>query len=247
VKLGAADERAHPPDGDGWWEAWQLDVAADDVGVAVRLAVAPALGIAWWWTHVILPDRAGPIVVRDHDVPLPRVGLEVRADGLWGELVCETPYEHWTYGLEAFGVALDDPSESLRDEIGERIPVGFDLEWEIAPDTSAEVRSCDDARPGYEQFGVVHGEVLLGRSRVEVDAVGRRTHRWGTPDWEHAARCTWLCNPAGAVRVGPDLPAESLGAFLVPVPTPAGRTAVLTRALRRGDAGNGWSTDYAPE
>ena len=40
----------------------------------------------------------------------PRQGLEVRADGLWGELMCETPLEHWSYGLEAFGVALDDPA-----------------------------------------------------------------------------------------------------------------------------------------
>ena len=67
MTLGAADERAHRPDGDGWWEAWQLDVASDDgVGVAVLLASAPALGRAWWWTHVILPDRPGPVVVRDH-------------------------------------------------------------------------------------------------------------------------------------------------------------------------------------
>ena len=54
------------------------------------------------------PTLAGPVVVRDHEVPLPRQGLEVRAEGLWCELWCETPLEHWTYGLEAFAVQLDD-------------------------------------------------------------------------------------------------------------------------------------------
>ncbi len=195
---------------------------------------------------MLLPDRSGPVVVRDHEVPLPRVGLEVRADGLWGELVCETPFEHWTYGLEAFGVALDDPSESRRGEIGERLPVGFDLEWEVDAN-GGDVRGRDDALPGYEQFGVVHGEVLLGRARIDVDAVGRRAHGWGVPHWDRAARRAWVREPSGVVRTGPDLPAEALGSFLVPMETPEGRSALLTRALLRSDAGgNGWSTAYAP-
>ena len=52
------------------------------------------------------------VAVRDHEVPLPRTGLEVRADGLWGELVCETPLEHWSIGLEAFGLGYDDPADA---------------------------------------------------------------------------------------------------------------------------------------
>jgi hypothetical protein len=246
--IGTADERAHPPAGDGWWESWQLDVAADDgIGVAVLLACSPATGVAWWWTHVLLPDRSGPVVVRDHEVPLPRVGLEVRADGLWGELVCETPFEHWTYGLEAFGVALDDPSESRRGEFGERIPVGVDLEWEVEDDVG-EVRMGDDELPGYEQFGTVRGEVLLGRARFGIDAVSRRAHRWGVPRWDRAARCAWLREPGGGVQTGSDVLAEPLGSFLVPMPTPDGRSAVMTRVLLRSEAGgNGWSTAYAPE
>ena len=244
----AADERVHPPGGDGWWEAWQLDVAGNDgIGVAVQLARAPALGVAWWWTHVLLPDRTGPVVVRDHEVPLPRVGLEVRAEGLWGELVCEAPFEHWTYGLEAFGVALDDPADSRRGEIGERIPVGFDLEWEIEGD-HAEVRACGDAWPGYEQFGVVHGEVLIGRSRVVVEAIGRRAHRWGMLRWDRAAQCVWFREPGGGVRVESDASGEALGSFVVPLSTPDGRVAELTRTLVRGAAGEiGWSAVYAPE
>ena len=249
MKFSAADERAHAPDADGWWEAWQLDIAGDDgVGVAVRLACAPKLGVAWWWTHVLMPDRPGPIVVRDHEVPLPRVGLEVRADGLWGEHVCETPFEHWTYGLEAFGVALDDPSESLRGEIGERMPVGFDLEWEV-DDAVGDVRAwVDDAQRGYAQFGVVHGEVLLGRSRVPIDAVGLRAHCWGVPQWDEPAVSYWIRGADAAVATRSDDPplAEELGRFVVPVALGGGAPGAVTRTLCRFETGNGWSSRYEP-
>jgi hypothetical protein len=249
VTFRAADERAHPAGGDGWWEAWQLDVAGSDgTGVAVQLACAPALGVAWWWTHLLLPDRTGPVVVRDHEVPLPRVGLEVRADGLWGELVCETAFEHWTYGLEAFGVALDDPAESRRGEIGDRMPVGFDLEWELDP-AVGDVREIAGAWRGYEQFGVVHGEVLLGRSRVEVDAVGLRSHTWGVPQWDVPRASYWVRGSEAATRDTDPAPVvETIGEFVVPIAGPDGRRAVLTRELARFDAprGNGWSSRYEP-
>jgi hypothetical protein len=248
VTFGAADERAHPSDARGWWEGWQLDVAADDVGVAVLLACVPGLGVAWWWTHVLVADRRGPIVVRDHEVALPRVGLEVRADGLWGELVCETPFEHWTYGLEAFGVALDDPTESLADEIGERMPVGFDLEWEV--DASlGDIRAHDGELDGYEQFGVVHGEVLLGRARIEIDTVAKRSHVWGVPRWDRPFSSSWMRGHDVAVSGRlQDLPsAHELGRFVVPVGEGDRAGGVVERTLCRYEAGNGWSTRYEPE
>ena len=252
MTLGAADERAHLAAGDGWWEAWQLDVASPDgVGAALLLACAPALGLAWWWTHVIVPDRPGPIVVRDHEVPLPRVGLEVRADGLWGELVCETPFEHWTYGLEAFGVALDDPDDSRRGEIGERLPVGCDLEWEVDPAVGAPREIDGDAVRGYAQFGVVHGEVLLGRARVVIDAVGRRVHAWGVPPWDRRVAEYWARGGTVATSTVVDtLPAAArLGSFVVPLQGPGGERAVLTRTLcRYSPTGEiGWSSEYEPE
>ena len=195
--LGAADERAHAPGAASWWwEAWQLDVASvDGAGVAVRLACAPALGVAWWWTHLLLPDDPRPIVVRDHEVGLPRQGLEVRADGLWGELNCEVPFEHWTYGLEAFGVRLDDPADSLRGEIGERMPVGLDLEWEVDPGAGPPNEYRGRSVEGYEQFGSVHGEVLLGRSRFELDCVGLRSHTWGELPFDRPETAAWFRTP----------------------------------------------------
>lgn len=91
----------------------------------------------------------GLVVVRDREVPRARGSqLEFRADGLWAEFVCETADVHWSFGLEAFGLRVDDPTE----EIGERIAVGYDLEWET-PDH-------------------VHGDLLIGRATIPVAATG---------------------------------------------------------------------------
>src|SRR5262245_4611272 len=94
----------------------------------------------------------GFVAIRHDEVALPRGRLlEIRADGLWAEVVCEEVGEHWTFGLEAFGLRLDDRAEARTAIRGERVPVGFDLEW---------------------VQGRVVGEVLVGRRRVEVDGHG---------------------------------------------------------------------------
>ena len=197
MAVAAADERPHEPGSSpAWMETWHLDVATvDGIGLAVRLACAPAAGVAWWWTHLLLPDGTGPVVVRDHEVGLPRQGLEVRADGLWAELFCETPFEHWTYGLEAFGVRLDDPADSLRGEIGERMPVGLDIEWEVDPAASDPRPFAAAVLTGYEQFGRAHGEVLLGRSRFELEGAARRSHTWRPIRLDRPVRAAWMHSP----------------------------------------------------
>jgi hypothetical protein len=127
----------------------------------VRLELREDEGVAWYWTYLVgVPGIAGIVAVRDHEVPLPRQRLEIRADGLWAELVCETPEEHWTFGLEAFGLRLDAPEDALRPggEIGERIAVGLDLEWEVGP----------DGPPA----GTVHGDVLIEREQWTIECPG---------------------------------------------------------------------------
>ena len=151
----------------------------------MRLALHRAERVAWFWAYLLRPD-GGPVVVRDHEVTLPRgVALEIRADALWSELVCETPGEHWSIGLEAFGVrARRSPTTRLHGEIGERIALGFDFEWE----TTGEPFSSELAGVAYdEQPGVVHGEVLLGRDRIPLDTVGRFEHSVGAVDAPGAA------------------------------------------------------------
>lgn len=140
---------------------WLLDFVSAEIAGFVRLEVRESERIAWYWTYLVgVPDVEGVLVVRDHEVLPPKQGLEIRADGLWAEFTCETPHEHWSLGLEAFGVRLDHPDEALRPggEIGERIAVGLDIEWEVGA----------DGPPA----GEVHGDVLVGRARHEIAGAG---------------------------------------------------------------------------
>ena len=193
-----ADEAAHVSGPGTWWsDAWHLDATTrDGIGLSLRLECYPNQRTAWFWTYLVLPDLTGPVVVRDHEVPLPRQGLEVRAEGLWCELWCETPLEHWTYGLEAFAVNLETPEDALAGEIGERIPIGLDLEWEV----DGPIHAHGDAWPvaGYVEPGIVHGDVLLGRERFELDARGAYHRTWGDRDWQREGAWAIACN-------GPDL------------------------------------------
>jgi hypothetical protein len=174
---------------------WQLDASTSaGVGLTLRLECFPNRKVAWFWTHLVLPERTGPVVVRDHDVPLPRQGLEIRADGLWSELWCETPLEHWTYGLEAFAVALDAPEDALAGEMGERVPIGLDIEWEV--DGPLHTRPPDWPRPGYAAPGIVHGDVLLGRERFALDACGTYRRSWGDRIWAAGDWCVSAAGPS---------------------------------------------------
>jgi hypothetical protein len=195
-------------------ESWLLDFASDGgISGFARLELRRDESVAWFWTYLIGPEIDGLVVVRDHDVPLPRARLELRADGLWTEFSCETPHEHWTFGLEAFGVRLDAPDDALAGEIGERLPVGFDLEWEVAGSGDGSVR----------HEGVVHGEILLSRSRYEIDTQGTFTHIEGETKWPS------LTESCGGQRVGHVL-----------IPFVEG--AVLERTLCRDERGPRWLT-----
>ena len=123
--------------------------AADRVRATVELAI-PDVGPARY-EAVFSGGEVGEgfLVVRDTDIPRPRAAaIELRGDGIWAEMTCETRDEHWSFGLEAFGLRVEDPA----DDIGDRIPVGYDLEWET-PDR-------------------VHGDLLVGRATITIGATG---------------------------------------------------------------------------
>jgi len=140
---------------------WLLRISAP--GLSGHLcARVPASGPAA--VEVILAGPAlgeGTVVVRDRALPRPAPGSSaIRGEGLWLEAVCETPGEHWSFGLEAFGLRVECAPEVVGtlsdDELrGERIPVGADLEWEAD--------------------GQVHGEVMVGTRRVDVAGTGELT------------------------------------------------------------------------
>jgi hypothetical protein len=178
--VAARDERRHTPGPEpGWCEVftWEAEPPPPQPAVTIRLVLHPDR--AWYLAAVVVPDRP-LIVVTDLDVPLPSspASLELRTSGLWADHNVETPLAHVSVGLEAFGVALDDPADALADGFGVRTPVGFDLEWEDdrppVPDPSATA---------YEVPGRAHGEVLVGTEAFEIDGPGQWAHAWGPVDW----------------------------------------------------------------
>ncbi len=129
----------------------------------------------------------------------------MRADGLWGELVCETPLEHWSIGLEAFGIAYDDPADAWGDEWGERLPVGLDLEWEATAEPRRPVPPAGPIPRGragsaIAQPGRVHGEILVGPGPHPDLGTGFRSRASGVLDWWSGGptpRLTWASDVAG--------------------------------------------------
>jgi len=114
---------------------------------------APA-GASCAFRATLTVPGVGVVAVHDDDVPVPRVAgsLEIRAEGLWAEFLCETPAEHWSFGLEAFGLRFDTAAEAATSDVGDRIAVGYDLEWET-PDH-------------------VRGDLLVARATIPLDARG---------------------------------------------------------------------------
>ena len=121
------------------------------------------------------------MAVIELEVPLPRAGLEIRTEGLWATHICETPFDHWTVGLEAFGLGVDDPAELYGRQYGERVPLGFDLEWEA----SAPAHPEGDSSMAFAQACRVSGEILVGSVQIDFDGHGHRSRQWGPRrDWD---------------------------------------------------------------
>jgi hypothetical protein len=177
VIVEAADDRPHRSAGAPWSEEWWFDfaTAGGELGGFLRLAVGGRHASLW----AALVGAGRPyLLVRDDELRLPSASTpEVRGEGVWASLECETALEHWTVGLEAFAVSMDDPFDAWADERGERIGLGFDLEWE---GTSAPRW----AEPGqaFVQDCTVHGEILVGPGeQLDIAATGRRRRAWGAP------------------------------------------------------------------
>lgn len=263
-EITAADERRHPPGaGRRWEESWYLDFVDGGGRLAgyLRLALRPAERTAWYWVAMV---GGGPplVTVRDHEVqPPPGRGLEVRAPGLWTELVCETPLDHWSVGLEAFGVALDDPLEAWRQERGDPWALGLDVEWEATGPCAA----WPGAETGYSQACTVHGDVLVGAERFSLDGTGSRLHLWG--DQPRTSPAGWAGGQLddGTAFLVADPPAEChddgrlrsvtvgnlLGSAVAHAPVLVPGAGRLARALcryedRDGRVGHGWAERFHP-
>jgi hypothetical protein len=93
--------------------------------------------------------------------------------------VCEDAYDHWTVANETYAVGLDDPVDAYGRMHGDRVPIGFDLEWE----TDGDVYPYPGGVTRYEVPCRVHGEILVGDEQLELDGFGQRDHSWGVRDW----------------------------------------------------------------
>lgn len=155
-------------------ESWYLDLVDVDRDVAALfwLTMWPEAGRSWLWLAAAAFGDA-PVVVIDDAAPLPSPpSLELRAPGVWADLVVEAADEHHSIGVEAFGVRLDEGAVPEVEPWGVRTALGFDLEWE------------SDGRPSgpWGQRSSVHGELLIGDDAYAVDGSGvvrqSRGARW---------------------------------------------------------------------
>ena len=173
-------EGRHRQSGPQWSERHRLLVLGDGGEPAMAMAV----GIEATLRHraasfqcVVFEDGGPPVVIAEDGIPVPDERWELRTSGLWTDNICESPYRHWGYGLEAFALEIDDPAELLGRGYGRRVPLGWELEFEGAPDEVARWPVVDGG--AYGQPGRVDGLLLFaGRSRpLTGDAV--RQHWWG--------------------------------------------------------------------
>ena len=256
----ATDERRHPPTEDRRWEeSWWFDFVAPDgsLGGFVRIALQPHRRRSSYWAALVR-DGHPLVTVLEHDAPLPGPpGLEVRADGLWCDHICETPLDHWTIGLEAFGLGLDDPGDVFGRCVGDPVPLGFDLEWETAVgvESTSNRRQRGGGEVGYGVACTVFGEVLVGSERLELDGFGHRAHHWGVRDWVAPSWSgTGHLDDGTVVDAVESAPLTATVRHVAPVAVDGddGRVARVVHALCRydapdGRAGHGWGRLIVPD
>lgn len=190
-------ERAHAPGPERWWaESWgftftQPDAEAPNpvagrrtgwLGGFVEFTVLPRQRKAWFCAGIVREGRPY-VLCRDHDLAAPADAnvFEVRGDGLWSHAICETPGEHWTVAMEAFALAFDDPLDAWGKELGDRVGLAFDLEWE---GSAKRITSEPGETPGSGSYSTpceVNGVLQVGDDEWEIAGVGARSHRWGIP------------------------------------------------------------------
>ncbi len=125
---------------------------------------------------------------------------EVRGHGLWADHVVEQPLVHWSCGLEAFALAVDEPDELVRTGIGHRVPLGWELEFEAGGEAIELGAASSSGREveGFRQMGRVHGIVMDERGEWPFEGLGLRTRWWGatSPSFVGASPPTWEETPA---------------------------------------------------
>lgn len=217
---------------------WSLEFTADDASFAGATGVTwdPSAALRRFFLHLFVPD--GVVVVRDDAVAAPQHGrvCDGRADALWFSYICETPLDHWSLGVEAFGLRAVDgddllpvgrPATAPFEEVGERIPVGIEIEFEA--DTPGR---GDGVTHGFDQRGRVHGDLLVGTDVHPVDVRAlRRVRRGAAPDVSAPRPTVTSVDDVGV----PDDVGQRVHVVPVPVVTADGSRELWRRVLLRLD------------
>ena len=180
---GPGDERRHRFARVEEWlfTAW---LAQPAVGVVSGYRITG--NAAWYWAA--LARQGEPLLhVADWHVQMRANPLLVKGDGLWAEHTCDAAMEQWTVANETYAAALDDPDDALGRAYGVPTALSWDLEWYAAgsprPLAGGQPRPAAPGNTvtGYEQAGVVHGDIEIGgASTIRLaEAPAHRWHRWG--------------------------------------------------------------------
>lgn len=197
-------ERAHQPGPERWWaESWGFTFALPDaelpapisgrstgwLGGFVEFTVLPRQRKAWFAAGIVGEGRPY-VLCRDHDLAAPSDAnvFEVRGGGLWSHAICETPGEHWTVAMEAFALAFDDPADAWGSELGDRVGLAFDLEWEGSSKHLVSEPTDDPTSGRYGAPCEVNGVLQVGDDEWEIAGLGARSHRWGVPRLDDLTR-----------------------------------------------------------
>lgn len=171
MNLTSVDEAPHVDAAVEEWliAAWTPDAS---VGLVHGFRRFAKLANGWQWSALVREGR--PLLhVAEWEVPLRSDPLLAKAAQLWGEWICDQPFEQWTIGMETYAAALDDAAEALGRAYGTPTPIAWDLEWYA---TAAP----EPIMNGYTQVGVVHGMIELLDGPVTLTEIPScRWHRWG--------------------------------------------------------------------